>query len=133
MKILIVEDDFISRRILHKILLPYGQCDIAVDGIEAIQAFEYAWKDGNPYDLICLDIMMPKVDGFNALKKIRDRESELGVNEDGAVKVIITTALKDPTTIVDGEFANFANSYIVKPITKQNLLSEISNLGLSLK
>ncbi|MFP4315680.1 MAG: response regulator [Desulfovibrionales bacterium] len=133
MKILIVEDDFISRRILHKILLPYGQCDIAVDGIEAIQAFEYAWKDGKPYDLICLDIMMPKVDGFNALKKIRELELNLGVEEDSAAKVIITTALKDPSTIVDGEFANFANSYIVKPITKQSLLSEISNLGIPIE
>ncbi len=44
MRVLIVDDDFISRRLLQKILSAHGDCDIAVDGAEAIKAFELAWE-----------------------------------------------------------------------------------------
>ena len=77
MKILIAEDDYIARRILKGILSPIGDCDIVIDGEEAFQAFKMAWVEGNPYDLVCLDIMMPNVNGQEALKKIREMEKEI--------------------------------------------------------
>jgi two-component system chemotaxis response regulator CheY len=71
MKILIAEDDMMSRKFLYKFLSKYGECDITVDGMEAIDAFLLALKDKKPYDLVCLDIMMPKVDGLKALKRLK--------------------------------------------------------------
>jgi len=44
---------------------------ITIDGIEAVDAFMLALDEGKPYDLVCLDIMMPKLDGTRALKAIR--------------------------------------------------------------
>lgn len=132
MKILIVEDDFISRKILQKILLPLAECDIAVDGLEAIQAFEYARQEGKPYDLICLDIMMPKIDGFNALRKIREAETKDG-NGSGkhqATKVIITTAIDDQKTVEESYKSFSVSAYIVKPITRQALLEEMRKIKL---
>ena len=64
MKILIAEDDRVSRTFMEKFMSAYGQCDIAVDGMEAIDLFMEALKRKEPYDLACLDIMMPKVDGL---------------------------------------------------------------------
>ncbi|MCP4109393.1 MAG: response regulator [Desulfobacteraceae bacterium] len=129
MRILIVEDDFVARRMLKEILSPYGDCDIVVDGEEAAQAFRLAWEDKDPYSLICLDIMMPNVDGHQALKKIRETEKELGVRGYSEVKVIMVTALGDPKTVI-GAYKEGATSFIVKPIEKQKLINEIRNLGL---
>ena len=64
MRILIAEDDLVSRKFLFKFLSRYGECDLVVDGLEALDAFLISIKDDRHYDLICLDIMMPKVDGI---------------------------------------------------------------------
>ena len=75
MKILIAEDDLTSRQFISKYMSAYGECDVTVDGIEAIEAFIIGLDSKNPYDLICLDVMMPKVDGIKALKTIRELEA----------------------------------------------------------
>ena len=128
MRILIVEDDFTSRKLLQGILLPYGQCDVAVDGEEAIKAFEIAWKELKPYDLICLDIMMPNIDGQQALLRIREMEEEMGVDQTEAVKVIMTTALNDPKNVFASLYKGCAASYLVKPYTKSNVIDELRHL-----
>ena len=88
MRILIAEDDLASRKFLFKFMSQYGKCDIVVDGLEVLDAFLMSIKENNPYDLICLDIMMPKVDGVKALKAIRDLETQKGVHPDKRTKVI---------------------------------------------
>ena len=74
MKTLIVEDDFTSRLFLQTFLSRYGECHIAVNGREAVEAFRMAADNGSPYDLICMDIMMPEMDGQEAVKQIRALE-----------------------------------------------------------
>jgi len=130
MKILIVEDDFGSRKLLQNILTPYADCDMAVNGEEAFEAFKLAWEDNVPYDLICLDIMMPKVDGLEALKKIREYEKEIGINISAEVKIIMTTVLGDPKNVIQALYKGGATSYMVKPIKKNKLIDEIKKLGL---
>lgn len=130
MNILIVEDDFISRRILKDILSTYGDCDIAIDGSEAVQAFRLAREDKRPYDLICMDIMMPKVDGQEALQKIRELEKAAGVKPHDEVRVIMVSALDSPKTVFSSYYKGGATSYIVKPITQEGLLLELRKLGL---
>jgi len=130
MKTLIVEDDFICRQIMKDILKKYGDCDIVVDGEEAIQAFRLAWEDNEPYDLICMDIMMPRMDGQEALKQIRAFEKEMNIRGVNEVKVIMTTALGDPKTVVDSFYKSGATSYLVKPLTEDILLAEMKSFGL---
>ena len=60
MRILIAEDDYVSRTFLYKFLSNYGECDVTVDGIEALEVFIMSLDEGQHYDLICLDIMMPE-------------------------------------------------------------------------
>jgi len=129
-KCLIVEDDFISRRILKELLAAKFDCDIAVNGEEAIQSFKLAHEGKRPYDLICMDIMMPGIDGQEALRRIRELERELAIPPSLEAKVIMTTALDDPKTVVQSFYAAGATSYIVKPISKQRLMAELRKLGL---
>ena len=63
MKILLAEDDFASRKFMTKYLSQYGDCEVTVDGEEAVDAFMMALEDEEPYDLVCLDVMMPVLDG----------------------------------------------------------------------
>lgn len=130
MRTLIVEDDFIARRLIKEILSSLGECDIAIDGEEAVQAFRLALDDKKPYDLITMDIMMPNMDGQMALKKIREIEKERGVQGPGEVKVIMTTALDDPKTVVEAYYRGGATSYLVKPVTRKKLMDEIREMHL---
>ncbi|MBC8412945.1 MAG: response regulator [Nitrospira sp.] len=129
MRILVVEDDVTSRKILQKFLSEFGETDTGVNGEEAISAFKTAHAEGKPYELICLDIMMPIMDGQEALQQIREFEKENGIAANGEVKIIMTTALNDPKNIFEAFYTGGAISYLVKPIDKQKLLSELKQLG----
>lgn len=130
MRVLVVEDDFTSRKILQKILAPYGEVDIAVNGVEALEAFTQSLEDANHYDLICMDIMMPKMDGQTALKQIRALEKERGILPANEAKVVMTTALDDPKNVVEAYYKGGATSYVPKPIDKHMLLHLLRNLGI---
>ena len=129
MKSLVVEDDFAARKLMQRWLSQVSDCDIAVNGIEAVDAFNEALKEGVPYDLVCLDIMMPQMDGHQALEAIRQIESEQGIVGLDSVKVIMTTALDDSKRVL-GAFREGCEGYIVKPVKKQKLLTEMEKLGL---
>lgn len=129
LKILIAEDDFTCRKLLQSFLSDYGDCFVAINGREAVDAVKDSLEEGRPYDMICLDIMMPEVDGHEALESIRRIESEHGIMGLDGVKVIITSALDDSTNVV-GAFKTGCEAYIVKPISKRNLLDEMEKLGL---
>ncbi len=130
MRILIVEDDYTSRLLMSKLLAPYGDCDQAVNGEEAIEAFTRASMNNiPPYDLVCLDIMMPGMDGQAALEKIRNIEKEIGIQPGKGSKIIMTTALKDKKNVMTA-FYEYCDAYMVKPIEKSKLIEHLRNLGL---
>jgi two-component system, chemotaxis family, chemotaxis protein CheY len=129
MKTLIVEDDFTSRFLLNTILSPYGECHVAVNGREAVEAFGAARQEGRQYDLICLDIMMPEMDGQEALKEIRDLEDAAGIQAGKGVKVIMTTALDDPKNVMKAHY-QICNGYLVKPINRVKLVEHLKHFGL---
>ncbi|HPX61410.1 MAG TPA: response regulator [Deltaproteobacteria bacterium] len=130
MKCLIVEDDFISRRILKEHLSSYFDCDIAVNGEEAVTSFRLAHEGKHPYDLICMDIMMPGVNGIEALRRIRELEKGMEIPQNLEVRVIMLTALDDPHTVFQSFYRVGATAYIVKPLSRQKLVNELMQLGL---
>lgn len=130
MKFLLAEDDFGSRRLLQVLSSPYGTCDVVMDGAEAVEAFRLAWEENRPYNAVFLDIMMPNLDGQQALRQIREVEAELGIAGNSEVKVVMTTALEDPKNVVEAFYQGGATSYLVKPIDKDKLRTELERLDL---
>ncbi|MES9997472.1 response regulator [Desulfovibrio aminophilus] len=128
MRALIAEDEFLSRKILLSYLTPLFDVDIVVNGKEAVDAFKMAGEEGRPYDLILMDIMMPEVDGMQALEIIRGEER--GTKTRRPVRVIMTTALDDPKVVIRSFHDGEASGYIVKPVIKEKLYAELEKLGL---
>ena len=130
MRCLIVDDTLAARTIMKKYLSPQADCDFAKDGEKAVAAVRQSIDKSEPYDLICLDIMMPNMDGHEALELIRQIENEHGINGLDGVKVIMTTALGNSEDIM-GAFREGCESYIVKPVDKEKLYAEMEKLGLT--
>ncbi len=128
MKILIVEDEFISRTLLVEILSPFGSCHIATNGRDAVKAFEKAWTDDERFDLICLDIVMPELDGQEVLAMIREREEARGIRGAAATKVIMTTGLDDSYNIMEAFTHGHCEAYLTKPIERHRLLEHLREL-----
>jgi two-component system, chemotaxis family, chemotaxis protein CheY len=129
MKTLIVDDDFTSRLLLQTVLAPYGECHQAVNGREAVQAFLSARSSGGKYDLICMDIMMPEVDGRAALQEIRASEESAGILPPAGVKIIMTTAVTD-IKVVFASYEGLCDGYLFKPIDTAKLLDYLKSFGL---
>lgn len=129
MRTLIVEDDFVCRRLLQTMLKPYGEVDIAVNGVEAFEVFKLALEEQNNYNLICIDILMPEMNGQELLKSIRDYEEMLGIFGSDNVKIIMTTSIGDFGNIKSA-FVEQCDAYMVKPIDRNKLDEKLVELGL---
>ena len=129
MRILLAEDDYASRKFGISFLSKYGEVDATVDGEEAVAAFEFAAEDGDYYDLICLDIMMPGTDGIEALYRIRESEKRLKIPEDKCPKIIMVSALSD-MNYVEGAFELGCDGYANKPLDTDKMEEVLKKLEL---
>lgn len=129
MRILLAEDDFVTRKFMMNFLSKYGDCDVTVDGMEAVDAFMMALEEDEPYDLVCLDIMMPVMDGYQALIGIRNLEKERNIPQDKVAKVIMATALNEEKN-VKMAFDLGCTIYSGKPINQERFEQALKKLGL---
>ena len=129
MRILIAEDNLVNRHLMQKLLQPVGDCDLVEDGEKALEFARQAIEHENPYDLICMDVMMPNMDGHDAVAAIRKLEQEKGIPEPKQAKVIMTTAVDSASSFKIAETCG-ANGYLIKPVRKLQLYDELEKLGL---
>lgn len=127
-RILIAEDDFICRKVLLRHLQAIGMCDTAVNGEEAVAAVEAALEE-EPYDLICLDIRMPGLNGLDALERIRSLEQRAGIMPGRGANILMTTQVDDREAIMKA-FRDQCEGYLLKPIEKDKLLAAVADLGI---
>jgi two-component system chemotaxis response regulator CheY len=133
LKILIVEDEFTSRQMLLGFLSQFGVCHMAKDGLEAIDAFSLSYESNppQPYDLICMDVLMPNMDGTRAARTIREIERGKGIAGTAYESAIImTSAVNDPATIIKACYECGANYYFVKPLEFRQMTRQLCKLGL---
>ena len=130
MKTLIVEDDFLARSLLTSLLSEYGVCHVAVNGREALDAIERAFDENDRYDLVCLDIMMPVLDGQEALLELRKIEALRGIRGHDTTKVIMVTAIEDSKNIMKAFRQGHCEAYLTKPLDRIKLIGHIKDLGL---
>lgn len=129
MKILITEDNFVARKIVCNFLQKFGSIDVAADGIETVEAIQHAIEENDPYDMICLDIHMPRMDGYEALCAIRAHEEEAGLTREKRSKIIMTTGLDDAQAVL-ASFRRQCDAFLNKPITQKKIEGTMSELGI---
>jgi len=129
MKTLIVEDEFTARLTLQNFLSRYGECHIAVSGKEAVEAFRMATESGSGYDLVCMDILLPEMDGPAAVKEIRSLEQARDILSSQGAKIIMTTAVEDMKEVIRS-FNQLCDAYLVKPVNLTDLGHQLTSFGL---
>lgn len=113
-KILIIEDEPAIQKILSEPLTAAGyKVTTSLDGMEGINAFRT-----EPFDLILLDIMLPKIDGYAICEMIR---------QESKVPIILLTALDTENDQVKG-FDLLADDYITKPFSVRLVLKRVEAL-----
>ncbi len=127
MKCLIVDDQMENRMVLAKIVEPYGSSDLVADGAEAFELFKMALAEQQPYDLVLLDIMMPVMDGQEALKKMRALEAAAGIEFEQGSKIIMVTAVDAPSEVKEAYEGGHCNDFIHKPINRAKLLTKLAD------
>jgi two-component system, chemotaxis family, chemotaxis protein CheY len=115
--------------VLQAFLSRYGDCHIAVNGKEAVDAFRAAVERGEPYDMICMDIMMPEMDGREAVRQIRALEEANAILSTAGAKIIMTTTVEDVKEVIRC-FMELCDAYLTKPIDLSRLLSYMQSYGL---
>ncbi|MBF0621327.1 MAG: response regulator [Magnetococcales bacterium] len=129
MKVLIADDNFNNRKLLRDILRPYADCDMVNDGKAALELFEADLEDGEPYDLVLMDIVMPVMDGQKAVQRMRAIESELAPDQKPCM-IIMVTGMDSSIQAMQSFFKGGAADYLTKPITRQMLLDKLLEHGL---
>jgi two-component system chemotaxis response regulator CheY len=131
MKCLIVDDDSVGRELLAHFLSEYAEIiDTAEDGAEAVKLFARSLQEGHPYNLVCLDILMPVMNGQEALKQMRCLERESDIPNTKMSVIIMTTALSSLQEIKEAIWQGDCNNYLVKPIAQADLVSLLSTYKL---
>lgn len=131
MKILIIDDDQTSATLLLSFLKEQGECRVATNGVEGLDSIKLAMEAGEPFDLICLDIVMPEIDGHETLRTIREFEDSTYNITGKKAKIIMTSARDDMGTIMQS-FRDLCDGYLVKPLRKNDILLKMKEAGLEL-
>lgn len=129
MRILIVEDDFVSRTVLSRFLAGFGEVETAENGRIGLDKAEAARLDGRPFDLVTLDLMMPELDGHEVLRRLR--AAEAGPATGSPTRVLMTTALDDLKNVRTA-YANLCDGYLTKPVRRAVLYEQLAALGFAL-
>ncbi len=124
MRILIIEDDAVSRSVLQNILSEYGEVFTVPQGVDALKIFLL-----EKFDLICLDLNLPQLNGHDVLTYIRAYETASRVNPWEATKVLITSVLKDKENVFRA-FEGTADGYLTKPLDLAKLNSYLKEFKL---
>lgn len=127
MRFLIVDDDESIHLYLQVVLAPYGECVTAISGEEAVQRFTEALSEGNPFDVVMMDILMPGMDGHQTAEMMRVREKAAGVPEVDSFKLVMITCLVDETSVNKAFFNTRATIYIVKPLDRERIIKELQD------
>lgn len=110
-RILVVEDESEISSIIQKYIEKIGyDCTLAKDGFEALEYFS-----NGDYHLVILDVMMPGIDGFEVLERIRE------ISE---VPVIMLTAKQEEVDRIKG-FKKGADDYVIKPFSPRELMERV--------
>ncbi|HMM38236.1 MAG TPA: response regulator [Desulfovibrio sp.] len=128
-RVLIVEDNAVNREFLLAVLSRHGECATAPSGEDALELFQRTLLEGTPFDLVFMDVLLPGMDGLQALERIRDLERSAGRVEGNGAKVVVATALDDDQYAARAFSQDQAVSFIAKPLSVDRILSGLRRFG----
>jgi two-component system, chemotaxis family, chemotaxis protein CheY len=129
MRILIVDDEMVSRTKLELIMEYFGDCQTVDHGDDALAAFHEAHRDGEPFNLIMLDIKLPGMDGIQLLSAIRNAEKELNIENSRRAKILMISSYRDKDRIV-ASIQSGCDDYIGKPFDLDLIRNKLGKLGI---
>ena len=133
MKILIIDDDFVGQEKMVFGLGSYGvDSHVASDVRQAVEAFERALDEKEPYQLISMDLDMSGSDSLHLLQKIRTIEKGRGINMADRVKVFVLSASNAPEDIARSYREGQCDSYLTKPLDMDLFVEQLQKVGLAL-
>lgn len=132
MKILVVDDEMVSRTKLELIMENFGECEAVDNGKDAVARFHKAHQQGKPFGLIMLDIDMPEMDGMQVLSEIITAEIKLEVSKKHKAKILMVTSFTDKDRVVSC-IQSGCDDYIAKPFDINTIGKKLSKLGIRLR
>ncbi len=128
MKILVVDDELVSRKKMIKILSDFGQTEGVKNGKAAIAAVKTALEVWKLYNLITLDISMPDISGTEVLSAIREMEDERGLEAEEKAKILMVTSHSDIETVK--ACVGKCDGYVIKPFNKEGMVEKLKRVDL---
>ncbi len=131
LRILVVDDSKYQRFLVKRALQGRGECDEAEDGRQAVAMFQTALDKGWPYHLVVMDLLMPVMDGLTAVRAINALQRGRVLQGEERAKVIVLTSVDDPDKMMEAQFKEGADSFIIKPFDDEVLVEALMSLGLA--
>jgi HD-like signal output (HDOD) protein/CheY-like chemotaxis protein len=132
MRILIADDEAVSREKLRLIMTHFGEVEAFESGADAFLAYEAAHEEKKPYNLIMLDINMPEKNGIQVLLEIRASETILNLSNKEKAIVLMVTSKTDKGHIVSCVQAG-CDSFIAKPFDLPVVSEKLAKFGITKK
>lgn len=125
---LVVDDDLGTLKVLEKNLAPFFSCQLESQPETAFEKFKLALENGKPFDLVCLDVKMPRVDGIELLQAFRELESGLAKVGDDATPVFMVSGVTEIDEVCNS-LSSGCTVYLTKPIDSSKLENHVKRLG----
>lgn len=130
LNILILEDETTSRMLLRQLLIQFGNVYDYENGKDVLNKYKESLETKEYFDLVCLDIMVPEMDGQEVLHEIRKAEEQYGLDRlKSQTKILMITALDDKDNFLYS-FKEQCDGYIIKPFDKSKIDSALKKLNL---
>ena len=129
MKILIVDDEAVSRTKLEAIFEEFGECQAVASGQEAMIAVQKALAEDAPFDLITMDVGMPGMDGTETLYEIRKLEKSAWEFTRSKARIVMITGKKDRDCLITCVQAG-CDDYLLKPFDPDVVVQRLMALNL---
>jgi two-component system chemotaxis response regulator CheY len=126
---LIVDDDELSCAMLSSVISKFARCDTAHNGKHALDLFQFSITGGRPYDLVCVDLAMPVMNGHALVRKIRHLEKLSGY-DDHPTTIIVVSASSSPWDMAETILDGICDDYVVKPLRRDKLLDVLRKSGI---
>lgn len=129
MRALIIDDDPQTHALLRSVLAPLAQVVATLNASSGLEAFRQSLEQNVPFDVVFLDIVLPDLDGHQALLRLRGLEDAFALEDKPTVSIVVSE-LRDAKNINRAFFVGGAASYLAKPLNANQIRAELAKFGL---